>query len=110
MSSDTEMPPNNGAVMTISQIIKAVLSSAAEAKVGALYINCREAVPARHVLEFLGHKQPPTPMQTNNTTALGVVNQNVMKKIESNGHEIPLATMPNQSGTIPTLLEIGKIK
>jgi hypothetical protein len=83
MSSDSETPPNNGAVMTISQIIKAVLSSAAEAKVSALFINCREAVPARHVLEFLGHKQPPTPMQTDNTTALGVVNQNVMKKLKS---------------------------
>ena len=83
MSSDSETPPNNGAVMTISQIIKAVLSSAAEAEVGALFINCREAVPARHVLEFLGHKQPPTPMQTDNTTALGVVNQNVMKKLKA---------------------------
>ena len=83
MSSDANMPLNNGAVITISQIIKAVLSSAAEAEVGALFINCREAVPARHVLEFLGHKQPPTPMQTDNTTALGVVNQNVMKKLKS---------------------------
>ncbi len=49
MSSDANTPLNNGAVMTISQIIKAVLSSAAEAKVGALFINCQEAVPARHV-------------------------------------------------------------
>ena len=54
---------------------------AAEAKVGALYINFREAVPARHSLEFMGHKQPSTPMQTDNTTALGVVNSNVMKKL-----------------------------
>jgi hypothetical protein len=56
---------------------------AAEAKVGALYINCQEAVPAKHVLEFMGHKQPPTPMQTDNTTALGVVNKNFMKKLKS---------------------------
>ncbi len=83
MSSNTDTPPNNGAVMTISQIIKAVLSSAAEAEIGALFINCREAVPARQLLEFLGHPQPPTPIQTDNTTALGVVNQNVMKKLKS---------------------------
>jgi len=83
MSSNTDTPPNNSAVMTILQIIKAVLSSAAEAKIGALFINCRKAVPARQLLEFLGHPQPPTPMQTNNTTALGVVNQNVMKKLKS---------------------------
>ena len=55
----------------------------AEAKVGALYINCREAVPAQHSLEFMGHKQPPAPMQTVNTTALGVVNSDVMKKMKS---------------------------
>ncbi len=61
MSSNVELPPNNGAVSTISQIIKAVMSLAAEAKVGALFINCCETVPARHVLKFLGHPQPPTP-------------------------------------------------
>jgi hypothetical protein len=82
ISSNVELSPNNGAVSTILQIIKAVMSLAAEAKVEALFINCHEAVPARHVLEFLGHSQPPTPMQMDNTTALGVVNQNVMKKMK----------------------------
>ncbi len=83
MSNEDAIPSNNGAILTISQIIKAVMSSAAEAKIGALYINCKEAIPARHPLEFLGHKQPPTPMQTDNTTALGVVNNNIMKKLKS---------------------------
>ena len=83
MSSNVDVPPNNGAIHTISQIIKAVMSSAAEAEIGALFINCQEAVPARRVLKFLGHPQPPTPMQTDNTTALGVVNKNVMKKLKS---------------------------
>jgi hypothetical protein len=53
MSNNTETPTNNRAVFTISQIIKAVLSSAAKAKVGALYINCQEAVPARHILKSM---------------------------------------------------------
>ena len=83
MSNNKETPSNNGAVFTILQIIKAVLSMAAKAKVGALYMNGRESVPARHILEFMRHKQPPTPMQTDNTTALGVVNSNVIKKIKS---------------------------
>ena len=55
MSKNTTKPPNNGAILTTAQIIKAVMSSAAEAKVGALYINCGEAVPARQTLEFMGH-------------------------------------------------------
>jgi hypothetical protein len=83
MTSDVELLPNNGAVSTILQIIKAVMSLAAEAKVGALFINCRKAEPARHVLKFLGHSQPPTPMQTDNMTALRVVNQNIMKELKS---------------------------
>ena len=80
MSTDSADPPNNGTVLTIAQIIKNVMSSAAEAELGALFINCREAVPARHTLEEMGHKQPPTPMQTNNTTALGVVTNNIASK------------------------------
>jgi hypothetical protein len=84
MSNDEAIPGNNCAILTVSQIIKAVMLSAAEAEIKALYINCKEAIPARHTLEYLGHKQPPTPMQTDNTTGLGgVVNNNVMKKFKS---------------------------
>ncbi len=83
MSNDNAIPSNNDAILTILQIIKAVMSSTEEAEIGALYINCREAIPARHTLEYLGHKQPPTPMQTDNTTALGVVNNNIMKKTKA---------------------------
>jgi hypothetical protein len=48
MSNNSAKPPNNGAIITIAHIIKAVMSLAAEAEVGALYINCREAIPPRH--------------------------------------------------------------
>ena len=80
MDSDTTYPNNNGAVLTIAQIIKAVMSSAAEAELGALYINCREAIPAHQLLEEMGHKQPPTPMQTDITTALGVITNTINHK------------------------------
>jgi hypothetical protein len=83
MSSDTPCPHNNGAVLSIAQIIKAVMSLAVKAKIGALYINYWEAVTACHTLEFLGHPQPPTPIQTDNTTALGVINNNLMKKLKA---------------------------
>ena len=80
MSNNSPIPANNRAVVTISQIIKAVMSSAAEAELGSLFINCREAIPARHALKAMGHKQPPTPMQTNNTTAIGFVTNNISSK------------------------------
>ena len=80
MSQNTTFPANNGAVLNIAQIIKNVMTSAAEAEMGALYINAREAVHMRITLEEMGHPQPPTPMQTDNTTALGVITNNIRKK------------------------------
>ena len=80
MSENDTFPTNNGAVHTVAQIIKAVMSSAAEAELGALYINSREAVPIRHLLEEMGHKQPPTPLQTDNAMANAVVNGKIQPK------------------------------
>jgi hypothetical protein len=45
LSSGTEASINNGAVLNFAQIIKAVMSSAADAELGALYINACKAVP-----------------------------------------------------------------
>ena len=80
MSNDTPNPPNNGDVLNLAQIIKAVMSSAAEAKFRALYVNSREAVPQRTLLKEMGHPQPETPTQTDNTTSLGVVNNNIQPR------------------------------
>ncbi len=41
MAEKEEIPTNNGAVLNILQIIIAVMSSAAEAKLGALFINAK---------------------------------------------------------------------
>ena len=78
MTDELASPPNNGAVVTVSMIIKAVMSSAAEAELCVVFINFREAITARIVLEDMGHKQPPTPMDIDNMTALGVVNNNIV--------------------------------
>ena len=80
LSEDVPLPPNNGAIQNVAEIIKAVMSSAAEAETGALYINARKAVKERNILEELGHKQPPTPIQTDNSTAEGIVNNRVQPK------------------------------
>ena len=47
---------------------------------GALFINAREAVHIRNMLEEMTHPQPPTPIQTDNSTANGVVNIKVQPK------------------------------
>ena len=58
VSSISATPPNNGTVFTVAQtqIIKAVMLSAAETEIGALFINCREVIPTRHTLKEMGHK------------------------------------------------------
>jgi hypothetical protein len=70
MAGKDEIPINNGAVLNISQIIRAVMSSAAEAELGALFINAKTAVSMRQTLIELGHLQPHTQMQTDNATAV----------------------------------------
>jgi hypothetical protein len=55
-------------------------SSAAEAELGGLFHNGKDACPIRTCLEELGHPQPPTPLQTDNTTADGIANDTVKQK------------------------------
>eukprot|EP00956_Cyclotella_meneghiniana_P012673 scaffold18023_cov48-Cyclotella_meneghiniana.AAC.2 len=80
LSHDTDNPPNNGAILNIAHIIKHVMSSATEAELAALYIMAREAVYIRIILQEMGHKQPPTPIQTDNAMAEGVINSKITPK------------------------------
>ena len=77
LSNNSSNPPNNGYVLKMAQIIKAVMSSATEAEHSALYMNLRKAIPACHTLITIGHLQPPTPMQTINNTSPGVVKNTI---------------------------------
>jgi hypothetical protein len=79
-SNGDDDSPNNGAILTIASIIKAVMSSAAEAELGALYLNAKEAIHIRQILTEMGHPQPRTPIQTDNSTAAGVVNSTIQPK------------------------------
>ena len=80
LSNNSNIPPNNGAILNIAHIIKHVMSSATEAEISALYITAREAVYMRIILEELGHKQPATPIQTDNAMADAVVNGKIQPK------------------------------
>ncbi len=80
LSNKDEFPPNNGAIFTNATIIKAVMVSAAEAELGALYCNAKEAVYLRQILIEMGHPQPQTPIQTDNMTADRVTNEKMQPK------------------------------
>ncbi len=74
ISNNEKFPLNNGAIMTNATIMKAVMSSKSEAILLALYLNAKEGVYIHQILTKMGHSQPRTPTQTDNTTAEGVIN------------------------------------
>ncbi len=80
LSNDVPYPPNNGAILNITKVIDVVISSAAKAELGALFMNAREVVYLQRILAEMGHPQPKTPIQTNNSTAEGVINSKIQPK------------------------------
>ena len=115
LSNGGEVPSNNGALLNMAHIIKHVMSSATEAELAVLYIMTREAVYIRIILEEMGHPQPPTPLQTDNSMADEVTNgKNHAKKNQSNGHVISLARQPptplQTENSIADGVVSGKIK
>ena len=69
----------NGAIYTLCTILKLVASSAAEAALGALFLNIKEGRVLRLTLAEMGHPQPPTPIHCDNATAVGIMNETVKK-------------------------------
>ncbi|KAG7372528.1 hypothetical protein IV203_018671 [Nitzschia inconspicua] len=70
----------NGAIHIPCQILKEVESSAAEAELAGTFHNGKEACPLRVCLEELGHPQGPTPIITDNSTAVDIANDTVKQK------------------------------
>jgi hypothetical protein len=56
------------------------MSSAVEAELGALFINAKTAISMCHTLKKLGHPKPPTPIQTDNNTAIDLLTNKSMPK------------------------------
>ena len=76
----TTLAPNNGAIHTVSSILKNVMSSATESEFAGLFHNARDGVTLRTTLEEMGHPQPATPLQTDNSTATGITNGTVRQR------------------------------
>jgi hypothetical protein len=70
----------NGEILIISKVLKHVMSSGAEAEIGAVFKDAKEGAVLWTTLEELGHKQPPAPMETDNTTATGYSNGSIKQK------------------------------
>ena len=73
-------PPYNGPLLIECKTIRNVVASAAEAETNGLFHNAREAIPIRQTLIEMGHPQPPTPIKTDNSTAISFVSSNIKQK------------------------------
>jgi hypothetical protein len=80
LSGDNPSPRFNGAVLKIATIIKFVMASATEAEVAALFIAACKIAPHRETLIDMGWPQPQSPIQTDNSTAVGVANKTIVPK------------------------------
>jgi hypothetical protein len=73
----------NGALDVLCQTIKNVVTSAAEAETGGIYIGGKHACPIRAALEELG--RPPrstvSPFEMDNNTAQGILNSKMRQKL-----------------------------
>ena len=70
----------NGNIAVTCDILKLVAYSAAEAELGALFLNTKEARITQLTLAKLGHHQPLTPIHIENTTVVGIVNNTIMRQ------------------------------
>ena len=70
----------NGTLYIMCGILKFVVALAAEAELGALFLNCKEGIIMRLNLQEMGHPQPATPIYCDNMTATGIANDTIKKQ------------------------------
>jgi hypothetical protein len=70
----------NGAFHTLCSILRCVVASAAEAELGALFMNCQEGMILKSTLGDLGHPQPPIPVHCDNVTAVGIASNTIKRQ------------------------------
>ena len=78
LSEDDAVLRINGPVLTVTQIIKFVMSLAAKAELSGLFITSKSMAPMQQNLIKMGWPQPKSPIQTDNSTAVGVTNNTIV--------------------------------
>jgi hypothetical protein len=70
----------NGAILTTSTIMHNVMASLAKAECGALFNNTQNGVALCNTLTEMGHPQPATPVQVDNSTTNGFANKQICQR------------------------------
>lgn len=71
---------SHGAILTLSKIIKHVMTSSLEAETAALFYNCKATGPLRVNLAEMGHPKPKTKVVIDNATAQGLITKSMTPK------------------------------
>eukprot|EP00957_Ditylum_brightwellii_P076500 5814240-Ditylum_brightwellii.AAC.1 len=69
--------PLNSPIYTVLEMMHNVIASSVEAKIGALYTKAHKGEELHLALEEICHKQPPTPIMTDNSAAYRKINKTV---------------------------------
>ena len=80
LSKNEPFPCFNGAILSIAQIIKFFMASAAEAELTAFFITAHKMIPHCQTLIDMVWPQPKSPLQTDNSTALGIINNTIVPR------------------------------
>ena len=68
----------NGDILSIDQIIKFIMASAAGSKLAALFITACMIIPHRQTLIVMGWTRPKLSIQTDNSTSAGVTDNTIV--------------------------------
>jgi hypothetical protein len=71
---------HNGPILAISTVYKNVLSSIMESSVAGTFVNAKEGVNVRNILNTIGHPQLKTALFTNNLTTFGIVSEKMKQQ------------------------------
>ena len=74
-----EYTPNE-AILNTTNILQTVVTSTVAAEYVSLYVNAKTGIPMRYTLIEMGHPQPRTPIQTENTTAVRIATDTIKQK------------------------------
>ena len=70
----------NGAILIECKTLRHVVASAAEAETAGIFHNAQIALPIRYMLIQIGHKQPRTPVKTDNEMSNNFIHNNIAQR------------------------------
>ena len=86
LSENEPIPCFNGPILTIAQMMKYVLSSAAEVEMSSLFLTAKEMVPVRHTLTEMVWHQTPSPIKCDDSTAVIMTNYTLVPRKSKSWH------------------------